>query len=332
MCRWLAYTGSPVLIEDLLYKPTNSLIVQSLHSRLGAEATNGDGFGLGWYDEHSATPGVFRSIEPAWSDRNLQELSAHVRSGVVLAHIRATSGSAVQQTNCHPFRHGRWLWMHNGLLAGFSTLQAGDGDGGRPGPVPAHRGLDRLRAAVLPGPHVRPRGRPADGRRPRRRASSRRSAGRHDVAFPVQMTVATTDGTRLWAFRYSTEGQSRSLFRNADVAVLREQYPENPLLHGLVGHHADRRVRAAGRPQGRVARGAREHLPGRSTTVRRSCGRSCPPEPSPVLEAQAERVPRRVRVDPERVLRVALLLGRAGQRARAVPHGVLVGRRAGPGP
>jgi glutamine amidotransferase len=58
-------------------------------------------------------------------------------------------------------------------------------------------------------------------------------AGRHDVAFPVQMTVATTDGTRLWAFRYSTEGQSRSLFRNADVAVLREQYPENPLLHGL---------------------------------------------------------------------------------------------------
>src|SRR4051812_46991382 len=123
MCRWLAYTGSPVLIEELLYKPTNSLVMQSLHSRLGAEATNGDGVGVGWYDQHSPTPGVFKSIEPAWSDRNLQELSAHVRSGVVLAHIRATSGSAVQQTNCHPFRYGRWLWMHNGLLAGFAAMK-----------------------------------------------------------------------------------------------------------------------------------------------------------------------------------------------------------------
>ena len=81
MCRWLAYTGSPVLIDDLLYKPTNSLVVQSLHSRLGAEATNGDGVGVGWYTEHSPTPGVFRSIEPAWSDRNLRELAEHVRSG-----------------------------------------------------------------------------------------------------------------------------------------------------------------------------------------------------------------------------------------------------------
>ena len=44
MCRWMAYTGSPLLIEDLLYVPENSLIVQSLHSRLGAEETNGDGY------------------------------------------------------------------------------------------------------------------------------------------------------------------------------------------------------------------------------------------------------------------------------------------------
>jgi hypothetical protein len=43
MCRWLAYSGSPVLLEELLYGPNNSLIVQSLHSQLGAEETNGDG-------------------------------------------------------------------------------------------------------------------------------------------------------------------------------------------------------------------------------------------------------------------------------------------------
>ena len=51
MCRWLAYSGSPVLLEELLIKPTHSLIDQSLHSRLGAETTNGDGFGVGWFGE-----------------------------------------------------------------------------------------------------------------------------------------------------------------------------------------------------------------------------------------------------------------------------------------
>jgi predicted glutamine amidotransferase len=115
MGRWLAYSGSPVLIKELLLDPKHSLIDQSLHARLGAETTNGDGFGIGWYGVGDP-PGVFHSIEPAWNDRNLRDLAGHIRSPLVLAHIRASSGSPVQQTNCHPFRHGRWLWMHNGVI------------------------------------------------------------------------------------------------------------------------------------------------------------------------------------------------------------------------
>ena len=122
MCRWLAYSGSPVLLEDLLFKPENSLVVQSRHSRLGVEPINGDGFGVGWYGAQE-TPGIYHSIEPAWNDRNLRELSAHARAGRVFAHIRATTGTAVQQTNCHPFRHGRWLWMHNGAIADFPSVK-----------------------------------------------------------------------------------------------------------------------------------------------------------------------------------------------------------------
>jgi predicted glutamine amidotransferase len=79
MCRWLAYSGSPLLLEDLLCKPKYSLIDQSLHARLGATTTNGDGFGVGWYTD-AETPGLFRSVEPAWNDRNLRELAGHVRS------------------------------------------------------------------------------------------------------------------------------------------------------------------------------------------------------------------------------------------------------------
>src|SRR4051794_2559969 len=95
MCRWLAYSGSPVILEDLLYKPEHSLIDQSLHSELGAETTNGDGFGIGWYGIGD-TPGVFHSVEPAWNDakrpralrppRVADGLRAHPR---VVGHARA---------------------------------------------------------------------------------------------------------------------------------------------------------------------------------------------------------------------------------------------------
>jgi predicted glutamine amidotransferase len=80
VCRWLAYSGSQILLEELLYRPQNSLILsQSLHSQLGVEATNGDGFGIGWYGAEEA-PAVYHSIEPAWNERNLRELSAHISS------------------------------------------------------------------------------------------------------------------------------------------------------------------------------------------------------------------------------------------------------------
>ncbi|MGN8245928.1 class II glutamine amidotransferase [Cellulomonas soli] len=232
MCRWLAYTGSPVLLEDLLYKPANSLVMQSLHSRLGAEPTNGDGFGVGWYDDHSPEPGVFRSIEPAWNDRNLHELSAHARARVVLAHIRASSGSPVQQTNCHPFRHGAWLWMHNGVLADFPVYKRDLVLAVDPALFPLIEGSTDSEVffylALTFGLEQDPPAAVA-----RAVGFIEQVAQEHGVSFPVQMTVCTADGHRLWAFRYSSEGRSRSLFHSTDVTVLREQYPDNPTLHEL---------------------------------------------------------------------------------------------------
>src|SRR5215208_2248116 len=123
MCRWLAYSGSSIPLDELLYKPEHSLIDQSLHARLGVETTNGDGFGVGWYGGGANTPVLFRSIVPIWNDHNLREISARVQSPLFLAHVRASTGTAVQQTNCHPFRYGRWLWVHNGLVREFPRLK-----------------------------------------------------------------------------------------------------------------------------------------------------------------------------------------------------------------
>jgi predicted glutamine amidotransferase len=231
VCRWLAYSGAPVLLEDLLYKPRNSLVVQSLHSQLGAETTNGDGFGVGWYGSRG-TPGVFRSTEPAWNDRNLKELAGQVSSGRVIAHIRASTGSPVQQTNCHPFRHGRWLLAHNGFIDGLDVVRRDLALAVDPSLFPHIEGTTDtellFHLALTHGLEDDPP------------AAMARAVGRVDaighrrgIRYPVQMTVVTTDGDAVWAFRYSSEGRSRSLFHSTDVSTLRHQYPDNPTLHEL---------------------------------------------------------------------------------------------------
>jgi predicted glutamine amidotransferase len=231
MCRWLAYSGSPVLLEDLLLKPEHSLIDQSLHSRMGATTTNGDGFGLGWYGVGD-TPGVFHSVEPAWNDRNLKDLARHLVSPLVFAHIRASTGGAIQQTNCHPFRHGKWLWMHNGLIRDFATVKRDLAFAVDPSLYPEIEGSTDselfFHLALTFGLEDDPP------------AAVERTVGfieetgrRHAVDLPIQMTVATTDGESIWAFRYSSEGASRSLFFSTLVDSLRVEYPDNPVFLAL---------------------------------------------------------------------------------------------------
>jgi glutamine amidotransferase len=234
MCRWLAYSGSPILLEELLYKPKHSLIDQSQHARLGVETTNGDGFGIGWYTEEpdNDVPAVFHGVDPAWSDRNLRELASHVRSPTFFAHIRASTGSAVQQTNCHPFRHGRWLWMHNGSIADFLRVKRDLVLRVEPSLFPHIEGSTDSEVmfflALSLGLDHDPPAAVA------RMVDLIETTGqRHDVKYPVQMTVATTDGRRLWVFRYSSERRSRSLFFSSDVLALRAQHPDNPNLQLL---------------------------------------------------------------------------------------------------
>ncbi len=122
MCRWMAYSGKPVPLETLLFDAKNNLIDQSMSSRSAETPTNGDGFGVGWYGSREL-PGLFRSIRPAWNDFNLRDLAAQIDSHLFLAHVRATSLATVQETNCHPFRHGKWLFVHNGEIFGIEKMR-----------------------------------------------------------------------------------------------------------------------------------------------------------------------------------------------------------------
>jgi predicted glutamine amidotransferase len=225
MCRWLAYSGSPIALEELLLKRDRSLIDQSLHARLGATTTNGDGFGVGWYDR-GEMPRLYRSTHPAWNDRNLRELAAGICSPLFFAHIRASTGTAIQETNTHPFRHGRWLWMHNGLVREFPrvrrelVLAVDDSlfpsiEGTTDSEVMFHLALtlgledDPVSAVERMVGFVEETGR------------------KHGVDNPIQMTVATTDGRTIWAFRYSSERDSRSLYYSTRMEALRAMHPES---------------------------------------------------------------------------------------------------------
>ena len=223
MCRWLAYSGEPIALAELIFNTEHSLIDQSLSANVSNEATNGDGFGIGWYDDLEL-PGRYRHIQPAWNDANLKDLCEHIRSPMFLAHVRAETSGLVQRTNCHPFRHGRWLFVHNGLINGFHEMRRelmmtvhenlyseilGTTDSelmlylaltfGMEDDV--YEGIARMVGYVE-----------AVGRR-------------RGIEHPVQMTLGIADGKRLYAFRYSSEHLSRTLYHSKTIAALRELLP-----------------------------------------------------------------------------------------------------------
>ncbi|MDH3580889.1 MAG: class II glutamine amidotransferase [Hyphomicrobiales bacterium] len=109
-------------MEDLLLKPSNSLIDQSLECRQGVARTNGDGFGIGWYGARQE-PGLYREVLPAWNDCNLRALAKQIKSPLFFAHVRASTGTGTARLNCHPFSCGKWLFMHNGKIGGYELCR-----------------------------------------------------------------------------------------------------------------------------------------------------------------------------------------------------------------
>lgn len=225
MCRWLAYTGNPIQLETVLFRAEHSLIDQSLRSRLGHTTTNGDGFGIGWYGQHSEIPFRYRCLHPAWNDTNLREAARAIHAPVFVAHIRAATDTPAQETNCHPFRYGRWLFAHNGLIREYPTVRRdlmlavapelfrwieGSTDSEVMFFLALTFGLERDPSAAL-----------------EQMAGLIEEVGhRHDIEYPLNMTVCATDGQQIIAVRYSSETDSRSLFHSTSFRHLHELYPD----------------------------------------------------------------------------------------------------------
>jgi len=136
MCRWLAYSGSPVLLDDILVSPVHSLIDQSLHSQMGAHTR------------------IDRQRHPADQLPPLQARALAVEPALY-PDIEGSTDTG--------------LFFYLALTFGLKNDP----------PLAIERAVGFIE----------------------------RVGRAHGVEHPMQMTVATTDGANVWAFRYSSEGR-----------------------------------------------------------------------------------------------------------------------------
>jgi len=210
MCRWIAYAGDAVYLEDFISLPRQSLVAQSHHARESRTDVNGDGFGIGWYGER-ARPGVFRDIRPAWSDDNLLSIAHQIRSRLFFAHVRASTGTASTRANCHPFAVGEWLFMHNGQIGGYARIRrrleqevpdnlflhrAGTTDSEIIFLLLLANGLERDPVEALA----------------RTLTLIEQCMLDADIADPLRFTAAFTNGERIYAARYATDREPPTLY------------------------------------------------------------------------------------------------------------------------
>jgi len=210
MCRWMAYSGEETYLENLLFLQQHSLISQSLKSTKSSLATNGDGFGVAWYGE-KRSPGLFKDILPAWNDENLRELSKHIKSRLFFAHVRAATGTSVSRMNCHPYSYENWAFMHNGHIGDwqihrreieshiakeFYTYRLGTTDSEALFLLALSMGLksNPIQGMCLALKKVKD------------------ILTHYGSKDPLRLSAALSDGKSIWAFRYSTDNLSPSLY------------------------------------------------------------------------------------------------------------------------
>jgi len=275
MCRWLGYFGNPVRLDELVYNSQHSLVEQSRNARLTSHLMNADGFGVGWYGTGDG-PGRYRSVAPAWNDANLQELCAHIESPLFLAHVRATTGTPVQETNCHPFRYGRWLFVHNGFIADYDHLHRELLLAVDPALFPNIRGTTdselMFHLALTFGLDSDPL-----GALERMAGFVEETGRRHDVDRPLQMTVGVSDGERLYAARYASDQEANSLYVSNDVQDVRELYPEETRFK----HLGDEARAVVSEPLGELPGVWRELPPGSALIVQPGADEEVPFRPQP---------------------------------------------------
>jgi predicted glutamine amidotransferase len=217
MCRWIAYSGPSIYLDELMVRPENSLIEQSKDANKAKSAINADGFGIGWYASQPQ-PGLFRDVYPAWNDENLLNVCQQIRSHLFFGHVRASTGSAINRSNCHPFRHENLLFMHNGQIGGFEKIRR------------------ELAMSVQPEFYSRLQGTTdsellfflavGNGLKDDPEQALAKTVSdvleimaANKITEPLRLTTAVSDGDNIYAVRFATDAHPPSLFYGTDTRI-----------------------------------------------------------------------------------------------------------------
>ncbi|QCX27889.1 class II glutamine amidotransferase [Nocardioides jishulii] len=130
MCRVLAYIGSEIPLENLLTKPENSLINQTLDPERHPQLQLA-GWGFGAWSEHLLAPEkpfLYHRPMAAFYDDNVEGIVPSLQVSTMLAHVRAADYNAkvvLSDENCHPFSYmgTPWIVAQNGDVPNWQILQ-----------------------------------------------------------------------------------------------------------------------------------------------------------------------------------------------------------------
>lgn len=213
MCRLAAYCGPSIPLKNIVTSPVHSLLKQSSGATKSLVSVNGDGFGICWYGAEKE-PGLYRDVLPAWSDQNLSSVCRLIESGLFMAHVRASTHGETSRSNCHPFVHKHWAFMHNGQIPHIGRVQR-DVESELSDALYHHRQgttdselffLLLLNSGVEDDP-IRAW-----------KTAYERIAQHHSADDePIRMTCVLSDGNLTFAFRQSSDQNSPSLFQSRQL-------------------------------------------------------------------------------------------------------------------
>ncbi|MEM7679489.1 MAG: class II glutamine amidotransferase [Pseudomonadota bacterium] len=248
MCRWIAYSGEPIYLEQLVTKPVHSLVRQSMDAEMyyGMDGSlwsvNADGTGVGWYSERSE-PGLFRDEAPAWNNENLHEICKQVQAKIMMAHVRASTSGTVQKSNCHPFKHQNWLFQHNGHIGAFEAIKQELHHDIAPDLYPEIKGTTDSETFFYLAITYGLKDDPKEGLK-KAINHIKEIIESHEIEPDLNFSCALSDGHKLYTLRYATKDTANSQFYSSkpecfmDLGAEAAKIPENSTV--LVSEPLDR--------------------------------------------------------------------------------------------
>lgn len=210
MCRWVAYAGPEIYLEDILFHQSHSIVSQSLSAKESVFTTNGDGFGVAWYTARTQA-GLFKDVLPAWNDANLRSLASHIRTRMFFAHVRATTGTSVNRANCHPFIWRQWTFMHNGQIGNWSRCRKAFESHIDSSVFSNREGTTDSEAMFLLAISLGLEHNPVKALNDTLRIALQTMRD-HEAEEPLRATLALTNGHEIWAVRCASDARSPSLY------------------------------------------------------------------------------------------------------------------------